>query len=243
MSTVLVIEPDPSDPIGPLGDWLTEAGLHLEIRRPHAGEEIPRDLSGYAGLIVLGGAQSANDPESVTPWMRGVRALLRAGLAQSVPMLAICLGGQLLAQEAGGSVRVGTAGPEIGALLVGKRDAAFEDSIFAQLPITPLVIQWHHDEIDALPPGAVLLANSVTYPHQAFRVGANAWGVQFHIETTPALVAQWAEEDAEGLAGAGIDRRQVLADAGTPAHEEIAQVWGAFAHRFAAVVITRAQAA
>lgn len=243
MCTVLVIEPDPSDPIGPLGQWLTDAGLRLEIRRPHAGQALPRDLSGYDGLLVLGGAQSANDPDLVTPWMGEVRALLRAGLAQLVPILAICLGGQLLAQEAGGSVRAGIAGPEIGALLVGKRDAAFEDPVFAQLPITPLVIQWHHDEIEELPPGAVLLVNSVTYPHQAFRVGHTAWGLQFHIETTPALLARWADEDSAGLARAGLDKQQVLAEAGPAAHEEIAQVWGAFAARFATVITTRARAA
>ncbi|MBA3338847.1 MAG: type 1 glutamine amidotransferase [Geodermatophilaceae bacterium] len=243
MPSVLVIEPDASDPVGPLGDWLTDAGLHLDIRRPHAGDQLPGDLSGYDGLVVLGGAQSANDPDEAMPWMSEVRHLLRAGLAQSAPILAICLGGQLLAQEAGGSVRVGQAGPEIGALLVGKRDAAFEDPIFAWLPITPLVIQWHHDEIDALPPGAVVLANSVTYPHQAFRIGSCAWGVQFHIETTPALLALWADEDTEGLAKAGLDKEHVLAEAAADQHAEIASVWGSFATRFAALVADRAAAA
>lgn len=236
MPSVLVIEPDASDPIGPLGDWLTEAGLHLEVHRPYAGQSLPQDLTGYDGLIVLGGAQSANDPPDATPWMSDVRRLLRDGLARSVPLLGICLGGQLLAQEAGGSVRVGSEGPEIGALLVGKRDAAFEDPIFAHLPITPLVIQWHHDEIDCLPPCAVLLANSVSYPHQAFRVGTCAWGLQFHVETTPELITTWAEHDIAGLVGAGLDRQGVIAEAGPAVHEEIAQVWGAFASRFAAVV-------
>ncbi len=236
MATVLVIEPDASDPIGPLGDWLNDAGLRLDIRQPHAGDPLPDDLSGYDALVVLGGAQSATDPPEANPWMIHVRRLLSDGLARSTPILAICLGGQLLAQEAGGSVRVGSDGPEIGAALVGKRDAAFEDPVFAPLPITPLVIQWHHDEIDALPPGAVLLANSVTYPHQAFRVGTCAWGLQFHIETTPRLVAVWAEQDTRGLALAGLDKEQVVSGAAEAEHAEIATVWSAFAARFAVVV-------
>ena len=243
MPTVLVVEPDASDPIGPFGDWLTDAGLGLEIRRPHTGEPLPQDLHGFDGLIVLGGAQSATDAPEAAPWMSGIRQLLRDGIARPVPLLGICLGGQLLAQEAGGSVRVGAAGPEIGALLVGKRDAAFADPIFAPLPITPLVIQWHHDEIDALPPGAVLLANSVTYPHQAFRVGSCAWGLQFHVETTPELVATWAEQDSAGLTRAGLDKDEVLAEASSDAHDEIAQVWAAFARRFAAVVTQSSAAA
>lgn len=244
MPTVLVVEPDASDPIGPLGDWLREAGLELVITRPHAGDRLPDDLRGLDGLVVLGGAQSATDPpEAAPPWMGALRQLLRDALARPTPVLAICLGGQLLAQEAGGSVRAGVTGPEIGALLIGKRDAAFEDPLFAQLPITPLVIQWHHDEIDTLPPGAVLLANSVTYPHQAFRVGSSAWGLQFHIETTPELVAAWAAEDGIGLDRAGLDAEEVVADAGSPAHQEIAQVWGAFAGRFAAVVAEHSRSA
>lgn len=236
MSTVLVVEPDASDPIGPLGHWLTDAGLDLDVRRPIAGDDLPTDLTAYEGLIVLGGAQSAVDPPEVTPYLTAVRRLLRDGLSRRIPILAICLGGQLLAQEAGGSVRLGESGPEIGALLIGKRDKAFEDPIFAELPITPLVLQWHHDEIDALPPGAVLLANSISYPHQAFRVGACAWGVQFHIETTPELVATWADQDDEGLTKAGLTGDQVVAEAGVDTHAEIAQVWAAFAARFASVV-------
>ncbi|MBA3797822.1 MAG: type 1 glutamine amidotransferase [Geodermatophilaceae bacterium] len=243
MPTVLVVEPDASDPIGPLGDWLTAAALVLEIRRPHAGDPLPPGLDGYDGLVVLGGPQSATDAPETTPFITELRQLLRDGLARRLPILAICLGGQLLAQEAGGSVRVGAHGPEIGALLVGKRDAAFEDPVFAPLPITPLVIQWHHDEIDALPPDAVLLANSVTYPNQAFRVGACAWGLQFHIETTPALIAAWAAQDTDGLAWAGLDEEQVLGEAADEAHREMAQVWAPFATRFAAVVTDQHAAA
>ncbi len=236
MPTVLVVEPDASDPIGPLGEWLTAAGLVLEIRRPHAGDRLPPGLDGYDALVVLGGPQSATDAPEITPFITEVRELLRDGLARRLPILAICLGGQLLAQEAGGSVRQGVQGPEIGALLVGKRDAAFEDPVFAPLPITPLVIQWHHDEIDALPPGAVLLANSVTYPNQAFRVGPCAWGLQFHIETTPALVAAWAEQDSAGLDRAGLDKDFVVAAAAEQEHAEITEVWSGFAARFAAVL-------
>ncbi len=236
MPTVLVVEPDASGPIGPLGDWLSAADLTLEIRRPHAGDPLPPGLDGYDALVVLGGPQSATDAPETTPFITQVRELLRDGLARRLPILAICLGGQLLAQEAGGSVRQGVQGPEIGALLVGKRDAAFEDPIFAPLPITPLVIQWHHDEIDSLPPGAVLLANSATYPHQAFRVGPCAWGLQFHIETTPALVAAWAEQDSAGLDRAGLDKDFVVAAAAEQEHAEIAEVWSGLAARFAAVL-------
>jgi GMP synthase-like glutamine amidotransferase len=78
----------------------------------------------------------------------------------------------------------------VGALLVAKRDSAETDPLFRPLPLTPDVLQFHHDEISELPTGATLLASSPMYAHQAFRVG-NAWGVLFHPEADLALVEAW----------------------------------------------------
>ena len=69
-----------------------------------------------------------------------------------------------------------------GPALVGRRDAADGDPLFKWVPLLPDVLQWHRDEITELPLGAVLLAASTRYPHQAFRLGDRAWGLQFHIE-------------------------------------------------------------
>ena len=54
----------------------------------------------------------------------------------------------------------------------------------------PDVLQFHSDAITALPGTAELLAASTPYSNQAFRIGPNAYGLQFHIETTPQKV-QW----------------------------------------------------
>ena len=51
---VLVIQNDSSDPVGTLGGWLADAGLDLEVRLLFAGDELPPDLTGVAGLLVLG---------------------------------------------------------------------------------------------------------------------------------------------------------------------------------------------
>jgi GMP synthase-like glutamine amidotransferase len=51
-------------------------------------------------------------------------------------------------------------------------------------------VHWHGDTF-GLPEGAVRLAGNDAYPNQAFRVGARAYGLQFHVEVTGALVAHW----------------------------------------------------
>jgi GMP synthase-like glutamine amidotransferase len=231
VGNLLVIENDPTDDIRRLGEWLTAAGLQLATVRPHAGEPLPARLDGYAGLVVLGGEQHTYEGES---WFPACEALLRAAVADRVPTLAICLGAQLLATAHGGAVGPGGAGPEIGPALVARRDAAETDPLFAPVPFTPDVTQWHRDEITRLPPGAVVLAASTRYPHQAFRVGA-AWGLQFHIEADLAMVAQWADRNQELLGQLGLDPDR-LRDATAAVMDDLAEVWQPFAARFAAFV-------
>jgi GMP synthase-like glutamine amidotransferase len=212
-----------------LGDWLSEAGLGLEVR---PADDLPADLDGLSGLLVLGGAMAAHDDVG-HPSLAGVRALLRAAVAAELPTLGICLGAQLLALANGGAVAVNPEGPEFGAQLIAKRAAAATDPLFRELPITPDVIQWHYDAVTVLPPGAVHLAGSPTCQYQAFRVGRLAWGIQFHIETTPGLVRDWARHDGDALRAYDVERLLARSDA---VHDDIAEVWTPFAHAFAGVV-------
>jgi GMP synthase-like glutamine amidotransferase len=186
-------------------------------------------------MVVLGGPQSALDSPEVSPELVGVRKLLAQALAADFPTLAICLGAQLLTQVGGGLVRAGIEGPEVGAQLVAKRDAADSDPVFGPLPLTPDVLQFHHDEISQLPTGATLLASSPMYPNQAFRVGRHVYGLQFHIETTPEIIREWADDDVEGVAASPHDRETIclLSDA---AHPDVAEAWAPFAGRFADLV-------
>jgi GMP synthase-like glutamine amidotransferase len=224
-----VVENDPTDDIRRLGEWLTEAGLRLDVVRAHAGDPLPADLDGYVAIVVMGGEQSAYEPRP--DWFDGVEALLRKAVRFGVPALGVCLGAQLLATAHGGTVERSPSGPEIGPALVGRRDAASEDPLFRYVPLAPDVHQWHHDEITELPAGAVLLAASTRYPHQAFRLGEKAWGLQFHIECDTPMIASWAAdsphlEDPEGLVAA-FDAIMV----------DVEEVWQPFAARFAALAL------
>jgi GMP synthase (glutamine-hydrolysing) len=233
LPTALVIQHSAAEPPGRLAEWLLEAGVLSQTAAPHAGPPLPADLDGYAALVVLGGAMSANDDAGV-PWLGPTKDLLRAAVAGGIPTLAICLGAQLLAVALGGRVARGES-PEIGPALVAKRDIAATDVLFGPVPFTPDVVQWHYDGITDLPPGAVLLASSPRYPVQAFRTGAAAWGLQFHIETTPEMVKSWAAADADRLAEHGIDADRVLARL-EEAHADVAEVWQPFTRRFAELV-------
>ncbi|MGY1704373.1 type 1 glutamine amidotransferase [Geodermatophilus sp. SYSU D00697] len=242
MARLLVVLPSPTDPLDRLEGWLREAGVELDVRSVLEGDALPADLGGHDGLVVLGGPQSSLDSAEDSPELTGVRELLGQALARDVPTLAVCLGAQLMAQAGGGRTRVGPEGPEVGAALVAKRDVADSDPLFGPLPLSPDVVQWHHDEVAELPPRAVLLASSPLYPHQAFRVGRHCYALQFHVEPTADRVRRWARSDAVGVAATPFDA-DTHGDRVAAVADQMALVWQPFAARFADLVRDRARAA
>jgi GMP synthase-like glutamine amidotransferase len=226
---VLVVEPDASDPAARLAEWLVEAGVELDVRTL---DTLPDDLREHQGVVVMGGSMGALDDDAA-PGLPAVRALLREAVSAEVPTLGVCLGHQLLAAANGGRIRRNPRGPEIGAQLVAKRAAASTDPLFGPLPITPDVLQWHYDEVYVLPPGAIQLASSPGCDQQAFRLGRLAWGIQFHIETTPGMVRAWAAERDESLADFDLD---AIVDRAVARHDDFREVWQPFAVSFADVV-------
>jgi GMP synthase-like glutamine amidotransferase len=228
---LLVVQPSDGDPPERLGEWLAGAGAGLILCRP-ATDGVPESLEGVDGVVCMGGGMGAHD-DADHPWLVALRWLLADAVARRMPVLGVCLGGQLLATATGGAVRRGLDGPEVGTRLVAKRDAAAHDPLFAPLPLTPDVIQFHRDEIHQLPPGATLLASSPRHAHQAFRVGTAAYGLQFHIETSPATVLSWARRDS--AAAAAVPPGQLDPDHLEQVHADMAEVWGPLAARFVAL--------
>ncbi len=188
---VLIIENDPEVPAGILGSLLQEEHLDFRVLQLHRGE--PCDgLSGATGLVVLGGAMSTSETDRF-PFLHDVKRLMQNALDSGLPLLGICLGGQLLAEVTGGRVSRGAHGErglhEIVLTREGRRDP-----LFSGLPDLFSVLQWHNDSFHA-PEGAVLLAGSARCPHQAFRFGTSSYGIQFHPEVDEPIVASWASTE------------------------------------------------
>ncbi len=231
MTTVLVLQLSETNPLGPMEQWLLGAGAQLRRVRCFAGESVP-ELTGIDAVVCLGGEMDAAD-DGAFPWLPQVRSLLGAAARHQVPVLAICLGAQLLALATGGRVDTMANGPEVGIRLIAKRDAAAMDALLATLPFTPDVVQFHDAEVSRLPGNATLLAVSPHCTNQAFRVGDCAWGFQFHIETTPELVRQWLDSAPEAAA-AMAHRRDVLEQG----HRDVAETWAPIVARFVELAVS-----
>jgi GMP synthase (glutamine-hydrolysing) len=159
----------------------------LDVWEVAASAEPPSEPPGYDAAIVLGGAMNV-DEEDRHPWLADEKAVLRELLRADVPLLGVCLGAQLVAEAAGGTVRR-AAQPEIGWHGVDLSAAGREDPLLGSLAPGFTGFQWHSYEFD-LPPGAQELARSPVCL-QAARLAEAAWVIQFHAEVSEADALHW----------------------------------------------------
>lgn len=170
--------------------WLTDAGVDPHVVLGPAG--LPASLDGYSGLIMLGGGLMPDDDEE-GPWLAAERSLAAEAIEADLPTLGICLGAQIIAHVAGGTVKAKTGPKERGATDIRPLAAATDDAVLSAIGTGAPMIENHQDMITELPPGAVLLASSAGVDNQAFRVGDHVRGVQFHPEVCADDLWGWEE--------------------------------------------------
>lgn len=167
-------------------------------------------------VVVFGSPASCMDIETSAE-LRRVRDWVSGCVAADRAVLGICFGAQLLAQVLGADVRRNEVG-EFGCTPVSLTDEGRRSGLFRGFPTSFPMAQWHTDTF-GLPPGATLLATSQACHHQAFASG-RCVGLQFHIEASPRLVADWAEAGPKGPEGIGKSAEQVVAECEAAAAEQ-----------------------
>ncbi len=175
---------------GVFAEAIRGARAELDEWTPAELPEPPADPLGYDAVLVLGGAMNVDEGER-HGWIAEEEALLRELLEREVPLMGLCLGGQLLARAAGAEPRRGSR-PEIGWHRVEVMPEGEEDPLLAPLAPTFEAFQWHSYEFP-LPTGAVPLARSKV-SLQAARLGERAWALQFHPEVSRADALHWVED-------------------------------------------------
>ncbi|MDZ4818816.1 MAG: gamma-glutamyl-gamma-aminobutyrate hydrolase family protein [Planctomycetota bacterium] len=207
MKPILVFQHVPHEGLGLLAELFQQRELsvrQIDVLKPGALADLDREriLDDSAGLVILGGPMNVDQTEQF-PALAEELHWIRSAIEQQLPVLGICLGSQLLAKALGAKVYPNKT-KEIGWYPLDLTDAGMIDPLFVGSARQETVFQWHGDTFD-LPDGSRLLATSPVCRAQAFGYGANAYGLQFHMEVSTDMVETWLEEPENSCEVAALD--------------------------------------
>jgi GMP synthase-like glutamine amidotransferase len=207
MKEVAIFQFSPTEGPGHLADFLDRKGIARRLIRMDDGGVVPASSTDLAGIVMMGGPMSVNDP---LPWIPPLLALIRHAVDNDVPLLGHCLGGQFIAKALGGEVTNNKC-REMGWHAVDVVGGASAVPWFGDVQDFT-TFQWHYQTF-SIPPGAVRVLRNEYCENQAFALGPHI-GFQCHIEMTAEMVKTWCASSAEEIAAAG----------GTPSVQSVAEV-------------------
>lgn len=187
MKPVVIFRQACCEGAGYLGTFLARHAIPWCEVRIDKGEAVPESVAPYSGIVLMGGPMSVNDD---LPWIPPLLQLIRQSVAQDVPLLGHCLGGQLISKALGGVVSKNPV-KEIGWGQVQVVDHPLAKEWFGDLPGFNS-FHWH-GETFTVPEGATHILSSPYCANQAYVMGKHI-GLQCHIEMTPDMVKVWTEQ-------------------------------------------------
>ncbi len=188
---ILIIKHIEIEGPGSIEEFFRNTAWNLRVIDLSTEELRSKDFADIVAVISLGGPMNVYE-DNKYPFLKDEDEFLRKAVSEEIPVLGICLGAQLLAKACNAKVKKAPQ-KETGWYKVNLTDEGRNDPLFENLRLELDVFQWHED-IFEIPEGGVHLAESRSCPNQAFRFGRNAYGLQFHIEVTPEMVASWIDK-------------------------------------------------
>lgn len=195
MRPIAVFRHAPSEGPGHFATYVEGLGLPWRLIAIDAGEPLPAEPSAFAGLVFMGGPMSVNDD---LPWIPAVLKLIQQAVAQDIPVLGHCLGGQLMSKALGGVVGRNPV-KEIG---WGAVRAVDGPATADWLGDTREFQAFHwHGETFSIPAGAARILESAHCANQGFVLGKHL-ALQCHVEMTEAMIREWCAIGADEIAAA-----------------------------------------
>jgi len=185
----------PFEDIGSLHNDVQKSGFNLSTTHWYKGESPPA-LESFDVLVVMGGPMGVYD-EDIYPWLAAEKSFIADTIAANKKIIGICLGAQLISSVLGAQV-TRNLHREIGWFPLLINLEANDHPIAKILSNCGDVFHWHGDTF-SLPENAQLIASSQACQHQAYVIGNQIYGFQFHLETTETSAKALIENCAEDL--------------------------------------------
>lgn len=194
MNPVAIFRHSPVEGPGYFGTFLDSHSIPWKLIKVDANDALPSSSSQFSGLVFMGGPMSVNDD---LPWIAHALSLIQQAVANDIPVLGHCLGGQLISKALGGIVDKNPV-KEIGWGEVRVADHPAAREWFGELSkFEPF--HWH-GEAFSLPDGATCVLSSPYCKNQAFSLNIH-FGMQCHVEMTEDMVKAWSQTGAEEISG------------------------------------------
>ena len=147
-----------------------ELNVYCEI---HPFNSVPELKSNIKGVILSGSPSSVRDENAPKIDMKKIRSF--------VPVLGVCYGAQLMAQQNGGEVMASTFREYGRAHLT----SIVKNELFKDIPVDSTVWMSHADTIASVPAGFQIVASTEDVKVAAYKVNNEpTYGIQFHPEVT-----------------------------------------------------------
>jgi GMP synthase-like glutamine amidotransferase len=141
----------------------------------------------YDCLLIMGGYMNVDEEEKF-PWLKEEKQQIKKSIDAGKKVIGICLGSQLIAAALCKKVYKGKE-KEIGFFPVTFSDETLEHSLFNHFSKEYTVFHWHGDTFD-LPDNAQPVASTPACANQAFIIGNNVIGLQFHFEMNETVIEE-----------------------------------------------------
>ena len=187
---VNVLQHTPNEGPGSIQEWADLHQYGFYVYHPYQFGILPEAATTDL-LVILGGPMSPNDDLS---WIKQERQLIKQLFQEKKPVLGVCFGAQQIVKTLGCQVKKAPVKE------VGWGPVKLQSQLINDLPEKLQVLHWHEEMFEIPDEAEVLFANA-NLQNQAFVLGKQAVGLQFHLEPAKDNIKEIVVNDSQYLSG------------------------------------------
>ena len=170
-----------------ISSFLIDPSLHITINHAYKNEIF--DYSKYDAWIITGSASSVMDNDQ---WISNLKNEIVYAYNNSIPILGICFGHQIISSALGGIVKKNKKGWELGSFKIEFNNKGKDSLLFKNINFNDYFYFSHEDVVLSLPQGAIELASN-NMGLQSYSINDKIYGVQFHPEFSVDIAKKYVE--------------------------------------------------